>query len=214
MEQKTTLSPLIYMAFAMALIILIGIVTLRKPEYTFAISTSETHALVMEDQNSLSPAESRAIAEARTGGFRFIDLRNAYDFHQGTVAGALNLPTHSLLLPKAFDQLRSMDEEGATLVLFGHGGAAANGPWMVLRQLGFARVKVLEGGYSAYQAMLKDSGGTQEFVPEEMARYSYQDVVDSLISAAGQAVPADREKVPEKVVPVKKARSSAVEGGC
>lgn len=215
MEQKTPISPLIYMAFGMAFIIAIGLITLRKPEFSYILSPGDAHTLALDNKHNINPSEVLGLSEGELLQYQFIDLRNTYDIVRGAIPASLSIPRHSLLLSGSWEVLQELNEEGRTIVLYDGDGSTVNGPWFVLSQLGLDKLKILTGGYAAYQAAsLAPKDSLPALQQPEQARYAFQSIVDSIVSAAGQPLPAAKEKKPEKVVTVKRARSSAIEGGC
>lgn len=221
MEEKTTISPLIYMAFGMALIILVGIITLRKPSHNYALSVEETHAYILEAQHAISPQDASTIANDKLTSFQFIDLRDEIAYGKGAVPGAINLPQHSLLMEESYGLIEGLTKDSVTIILYGADGLQANGPWMILSQLGFNNIRVLTGGYPGFSQTAdtsKTAASSQSGMYTDVARYDYQGIIDAFVAQSGRgggsAAGAERVKRAEKVVPAKKAKQSAVEGGC
>ncbi len=75
-------------------------------------------------------------------GSQFIDLRSSAEFAMGSIDNAINIPTQNLLEPAHKTTLNQADK---TFILFGNSELAANGPWILLRQLGYNNIKVLQG---------------------------------------------------------------------
>jgi len=216
METPTRIQPLLIPAFAMALLILIGLVTLRKPDFPYALSVEETHAAVMDTPDELDPSQAMELLAGMSGPFQFIDLRNEYEFNTGHVQGAIQIPVHALLHEEHFGKLQAMDDEGIKLVLYGSTLQQANGAWMVLKQLGFRHVVLLRGGYPALLAEEDSLSSTVPFPGDEDARFDFAAIMEE--AGAGKAEPQPAletpERRPEAIVPTQRPRKSAVEGGC
>ena len=143
MEKRTNIRPLVYMAIPLAIIILIGVVTLRKPDLEYIMSIENIHEHVLTPGDEIYPWDAQTIAAEDQERFQFIDLRNEYEFSLGAIGNAINIPQHSLLLDDNIDILESMEEDSVIMILYGHNQLQANGPWMILKQLGFSNIRTL-----------------------------------------------------------------------
>lgn len=162
----------------------------------------------LSSDNLISPE-----AAAKPGAaYRFIDLRSPAAFEQGHIEGAVNIPVQHLLDP---ENLRQFREKGVTFVLYGSNQREANGPWMLLNQMGLDNVKVLQGGFDYISAATTDS--TASYLAET-PRYNYaqvfkEGIVKEQLSTTPPkpAAPAAKPKV---IVPKKKVVKEEVEEGC
>ena len=100
-----------------------------------------------------------------------------------------------------------------TVVLYGQDQLEANGPWMILRQMGYENVKVLMGGYHYFTTGPLDFYDMPEipkYLVEEPA-YDFYGVMETLGSRQPDEIISDQ---PEVVIPTRKKKESVVEGGC
>lgn len=217
-QRKTNIKPLVYMAFGLAIIIIIGFITLNQPEYEYSMSLEETHQSLLEAGTPVSPEAAAGFKAGESGDVQFIDLRNEYEYNIGHIDGAIHIPRHSLLKEDNYEILQGLMEDGVQIILYGSNSSQANGPWMILCQLGMDNVNFLEGGYEAF---LKAKTGeayalTTRGTKEELPAYDYRSLVDSIISeySGGMLERAEPEPRPEPVVPVKRQKQTKIEGGC
>lgn len=227
MEIRTNINPLIYPAFGLAAIILIGLFTLHKPEFEYTMSLDETHQYVMVPGDEIYPFDAMQILQEDKPGFQFIDLRNEYEFNLGHLPNAINIPQYSLLKEDFTDMLEGLEEDSVMIVLYGRDQSQANGPWMLLKQLGYKNVRLLMGGYN-YYAALQDSNFVENEIPRyytEQNWYDYQSIIDKVVADAQEALTKNEASTelqaapkpkpqPEPVIPVKKAKQAVIEGGC
>ena len=110
-----------------------------------------------------------------------------------------------------FQELKSSKTEA---IFYGADQLEANGPWMLMKQLGFDNLKVLQGGYSFYKTLpLSDS-----LMKVQAGSWLAENPAINIESfkaggnQAGSKAEPVADKKAEKVVPVKK--SAARGGGC
>ena len=139
-----------------------------------------------------------------------IDLRRPYAFEKGHLDGALNIPVAQLLDRGNWRILR----KSHTILLLGETAAQANGPWLLLTQLGLENVKVLDADYPASTAGAPGS---------ESARYDYASIFKQATQRHASEVEAGKPKQVEQrpakkqIVPAKKPAPKAgnpAEEGC
>ena len=113
------------------------------------------------------------------------------------------------------DNLDIFEDTSFTYVLYGPDQLDANGPWMVLKQMGYSNFKILQGGYDKYL-----SGET---VPEgDLAMYDYDKILQEAVKEisdlqkAVEAPPAPKPvaKKKVKVIPKKVVEEVEEEEGC
>lgn len=184
-------------------------------EAAYEASPEATLQAVLADDYLVSPEE--AGEWNGDAAYQFVDLRSPAMFSRGHIDGAVNIPTQNLLEPANKEQLSA---DNKTFILYADTELAANGPWMLLRQLGYDNVKVLQGGYGYWTDWEQDG----EYLTET-ALYPY----DSLFTLAvkrtqmeeealrAKPVVVDRGPAPapkKEVVPKKKPVVEEEEEGC
>lgn len=163
--------------------------TLERPSYK--ISSEELLHAALSADYLLSPDDAWALLE--DPDYLFIDLRSPTEFALGHIDGAINIPTPYLLNPVQKSKFKDPAKE---VVLYGKDQLAANGPWMLLRQLGYHNIKVLQGGY----AYFSDLEAADDYAAEQ-ARFPY----DLIFAAATQRTRLEEESLRAKSIVVKQA---------
>jgi len=194
-------------------ILLIGFITLSRPDFEYGYTTSETLEQILSFEDEMIPDEAVEIVSNQTPGYVFIDIRNPYEYVKGNIEGSVNIPFQNFLADVNIEYFDKMMTDSVILVVYGWNQTEANGPWMTLKQLGYSNVKILLGGYGFYSGetfdMYSESEIPQYFVEE--AKYNYQEIMESF--ANGSAL-IESSNSQETIIPVRKKKKSAVEGGC
>lgn len=175
----------------------------------FALSTEEALALALSSDYKVSPGEGAKLIGS--GDYTFVDIRPASEYAKGHLDGALNIPLQNLLDKESRE---FFSQNGKTIVVYGKDEAEANGPWMLLRQLGYENVKLLEGGYQYQQA--PDS---VQYLPPEQPHYDFAAIMARAIEEDRKEEEATRPKpapqpvvqAPKEIIPQKKDKPKVVE---
>ena len=81
----------------------------------------------------------------------FLILEILFKYGRGHIPGAENISSIDLLKEENIERFEQLKKDGMTVVVYADNQLDANGPWMVLRQLGYDNVKILLGGYNYYK---------------------------------------------------------------
>ncbi|HKJ78574.1 MAG TPA: rhodanese-like domain-containing protein, partial [Prolixibacteraceae bacterium] len=137
-------------AVAFVVIILIALISISQPEHPYELSQEETLEIVLASaEMEVIPEEIKFLKENSSVTLYIIDLRSQEEFGIGHIEGAMNIPQSSILEEENMEFFQSLDST-RTAILYGRDQIQANGPWMILKQLGIDNVKVLKGGYQYY----------------------------------------------------------------
>ena len=203
-----------FAVFFFVIIIVIGFVTLSKPDFEYETTPEETLEYVLSYDDEMSPEDAEDIIWNETAGYQFVDLRNPNEFIQGHVENAINIPGQSVLTDENIAYFDQMSEDSLTVILYAYDQTEANGPWMLLKQLGYNNVKILLGGYGYYSGETFDIFSESE-IPQyliEEPKYNFAEIMETLSSGAVNMVADDAQ--PEVVIPTRKKKKSVIEGGC
>ena len=108
-----------------------------------------------------------------------------------------------------FDDYKNKD---ITVILFGDDQQEANAPWMILSQLGYTNLKVLEGGYH-YFAKLKGKG-QHDVNPQYKAEEPAMDFAAFVKDMSGGKKIGNISSQPEQIIAIPRQKKSATAGGC
>jgi rhodanese-related sulfurtransferase len=195
-----------------AAILVIGLVTLKKPEVSYTRSADETLGVIISSEDVISPEEMIQIMQQTDSRYFLVDVRNPVEFHKSHIGQAVNIPVQDILNRQNLKTFTKLSKDGVTIVLVGKDQLEANGAWLILKQTGYDNVRVMPGGYDYYA----DKGISNNSFTEipanvaEKARCDFKAVLSSFGSVNSSVV----TKTPEPVNIIKKEKKSATEGGC
>ncbi len=194
-----------------AVIIVIGLVTLSKPRLSYVLTPQQTIDLVTYDEGFVFPYELEDILNKTIDTVIVVDIRNTFQFGRGHIPGAENISAVELLSKESIKRLKQLQDANQAILIYGNNLTEANGPYMVLRQIGFSNVKVLMGGYDYYkewQDMLADSYGDDSYFMGA-ADFDYAEVAENTNISAEN----DNDSKPA-VTFQRKKKAKVAEGGC
>ena len=198
--------PLIIIFFVV--IVIIGFLTMQKPERKFVISVDQMQKEVLKRNETIKPSEAITISESNNDAYRFIDLRNPHDFIKGHINGAINIPKQ-YLLSEEYDKL--IQDTSKINILYSGTHDDACGPWMILKQLGYNNNRILLGGYKLYKKAEKLTAqiNPKDYL-DESPKYDYAKIVKS---TSGSVVFGSTKKK-KKITIKRKKKKKGAEGGC
>jgi rhodanese-related sulfurtransferase len=194
-----------------AIILVIGLLTIKKPAMQFTRSIDETLGLITSSGDIITAKELRTGAVVSSGNLLLVDLRSPVDYQKSHIDGAVNIPIQDILDLQNLENFEKPGEGSKIVVLYGNGQVDANSAWLILKQLGYDNVKVLSGGYEYYMTLATDQGNAEnaEFMVENPI-VNYSDELKKL----GTTSVTSGEKKPEAVKIIKREKKTAAEGGC
>jgi rhodanese-related sulfurtransferase len=205
----------IFLSALLAVIVIIAILSSTgKPQINYRLSPQEVFKTLSDKSNQVSPLAVYDQVKKGNKSQVLVDVRNSDEFAKGHIEGAVNIPVLELLQKRSLSFFKELNGSKQVAILYGEDQLQANGPWMLLKQIGFENIKVLEGGYAFYKTLpLPDSllkikeadwkVETQQIDTSQFGKHA---------QAASEAASATAKKAPEKVIPVKKKGSTG--GGC
>ena len=207
--KRLTISLLIFL-----LIIIIGFITIQKPQYVYKAGPEEMIEVIFSLGNEMTPEEAISHARESNPNYIFIDLRPPYDFIKGHIENAINIPLTRLIEKSTLKTFDKYTNDSVCMVLYGNNQTEANGPWMILKQLGYSNVKVLLGGYNCYSKKpgdLEKIPGSPDYYVEK-PRYDFAKIAAESASSISSADQVTKPAMP--VIPVRRKKKKMVSGGC
>jgi rhodanese-related sulfurtransferase len=171
-------------------------------------------------QGAISPEKAwKAIGKMGVDTL-FIDLRHPDQFSVGHIPGAVNIPASQAARmenQKFFD-----DDPGSILILYSGNQLEANGTWMLLRQMGYDNILVLEGGYEFFQEYYHSFLGGSPLpltYRAETPRFDLPAIAATPVKVkagmtGSESSVTGKPSAGEKIIPVKKQKKTVSEGGC
>ena len=200
--------------FIFILVIVIGLLTINRPDLKFSMSMEEAIEQVILNEDEMYPEDLVGIIEMEEPGYVLIDLRNPYEFMKSHINGAVNIPSNSILDKANLKMFKQHLADSVTVVVYGQTQLEANGPWMILKQMGFQNIKVLMGGYHYFTTGpldFYDMPEVPEYLVEEPA-YDFFGVMETLGSRSFEEEESGEQ--PQVVIPTRKKKENVIEGGC
>jgi rhodanese-related sulfurtransferase len=198
---------------AFVLVLIIGLVTFKRPEVKYSLTPSQSLALLNDTSAVITPDQVAELLKDSSGKIVFIDVRNSIDFGMGHLKNAVNIPVRELFSKESRRIFHDLSKSDQIALLYGETQQQANGPWIMLRQTGYNNVKLFTGNYSQLDPASSDS------LVKLLPQFSETPLIDTV---ALKSVSVSVAKGPDKdntvktakkaVLPVKKAASSG--GGC
>jgi rhodanese-related sulfurtransferase len=202
--RRLTIAAVVFVA-----IILVGLLSLRRPDIEYQLSQDEMMDLVLSGTHTITTEEARSLIERKNPEYVFIDLRSENIFERGTLPGAINIPVSDILEPRNLEFFKTTEGDSVQVILFAEDQQEANGPWMLLRQIGIENVKVLMGGYESMTVTLSNRSDTGHFLPEEPI-LNYAEFMEKL----GMTPTTQEDSQPIQIQTVLRKKKTVVEGGC
>lgn len=196
-----------------AALVLIGVLALKRTAFDYSLSADEMVNQILLREGEITPEEAGRIIAFEETEYQLIDLRNPFEYQKGYLGNALNIPGKRILEKEFLNLFQSFNRDSIKVVLYGSYPVDTNGPWMILKQLGFTNIWILPWGYnylSSRSTGTDEKSRIPEFSPEDI-RYD----IPSIITAARSGLPDESEISDlEQIIPVRKKKKSVTEGGC
>ncbi len=212
MDELNKTNRLTIIVVAFVLVIVIGLITFRRPDVKYILTPAESLTLLNNPELAITPAQAIAALKDSAGKTIFIDVRNSIDFINGHVKNAINIPVRELFSDQNKKVLRDIEKAGQTVVLYGETEQQANGPWLMLRQTGYKNVLLFTGTFAQLDVAHSDS--LNKLLPQLSETPLIDTAALKLVSspAAANNTAETPKPVKKVVIPVKKVKSSG--GGC
>ncbi len=192
------------------LVVLIGILTFRKPVYVFENNTATTlekiiakdYILTLDEFNSEDPSQ-----------YFLIDVRSNFEFAKGHIKDAINISTHQAFDDSTTEMLRTIKNGNKTIIVYGKNPDEADSAWMLLYQLGYENIKILcvQTNYINNKFEVKN-------YPLEKPIVNYAQVMKLAKSTTANTKESkkviSKPKAPKKVIIKPKKKKRVPEGGC
>ncbi len=192
------------------LIVIMALLAYKRPIHIYAVNTEHTLEKIVSKDYFVS------LKEINNPDYVLIDVRSHFEFEKGHLENAVNIHTSEILLDnskKVFDELK---ENGKTVVLYASNTNEASPTFLILYQLGYNNVKILnvENSYSNNQLITKSidveksNADIKNFIAESVKKAKK-------VSKKNVKRPvATVKKAPKKIITVKKKKKAPAEGGC
>ena len=211
MKELTRTKRLTYVTVIIILVIIIGVMSTKQPRLVYQLTPQESLLAVLSLEDEIFPEDVASVFEYEDPGYVVVDIRNPYEYYKGHLQTAVNIPVPDLLSEENIRFFKQLEQDSMTVILYGQDQLEANGPWMVLKQLGFDNIKVMLGGYGYYTTNSLDIYDMPD-IPEYLVEEPNYDFAE--ISSQNNVIEATESKPAQKITTIRKKKKAAVEGGC
>lgn len=190
------------------LVIIISVLTFKKPEFNFTNSSEKTLEFVANHSHILSFTN---FLELDKDSYLLIDVRSSFDYSKGHMENAVNIPKSQLLDPIATNIFKDAVSTEKTMILYGENPETANSSCLLLYQLGYEELKLLSV-QSYYENKEFHIAGLE--VEKPLFDYA-QTMKKASIQPVKKVTPVKKPTpVKKKVVTKPKKKKKMPEGGC
>jgi rhodanese-related sulfurtransferase len=213
MKELNKTNRLTIVVVAIVLVFVTGILTLQKPDLKYSFTPAQSLEMLGDSSGYLTSGKALAIIAANDGKTVLIDVRNSIAFDRGHVKDARNIPVRELFSKQSLSFLKEVEKGQQTILLYGETPRQANGPWIMLRQLGFKNVAFINSTFGQISSAENDTIAKNPSLLNEVP------LIDTAALKKLSASSSPSEKTVENPVPVKKTvKPAKVEpasgGGC
>jgi rhodanese-related sulfurtransferase len=200
-----------FIILGLASLFVIGFVFSKelKESKKYVLNESESQILekVLNKQQFISPVELSKQIKAENSSIILVDIRNPLNYRKGKIGDAINIPFQQILDSKWAE---FFNDSTNLKILYCNLDIYANEAWMLLDQLGYRNIKVLEGGYDFWKENVdKNNNVKNSEAHDEIPAYKYK---DEMLKAGNGAAPTQQENAPPVQITVKK--KGGPKGGC
>lgn len=189
------------------LIVLIAVLSFERPKHLYKVNSANTLEKIISTDYFV------ALADINNPNSVLVDVRSQFEFENGHLENAVNIPTAEILSTKNSDVFKEIKENNKTAVLYGTDPNEVNAPFMLLYQLGYDNLKILT---------IKNSYVDNKLVTKNVEiENSAADIKAFIAESVKKANEATKKKVivrkpkpVKKVIKVKKKKKAPAEGGC
>lgn len=214
MKELTNTRRLTLAILVFVLILVVGFLTFQKPEFQYILGSQEILQELSNEENEITPDFINDIIVKNDPSYVFIDLRNPFEYNRGYIGEAINIPVSEILADASISLFDEMKENSITPVLYGKDQMEANGPWMLLTQLGYNNVKILLGGYN-YFSQNENSIENNSEMPDYQVEIPVSNFAETLRNSTFSNDKTSKNKNGAKqIIPVKRKNKTKTAGGC
>ena len=185
------------------LVVLIAVLSYKRPKHIYSINA----------QNTLEKIESAdyfvSLNEINNTENFLIDIRNQFEFEKGHLENAINIYAPEILNKQNSEIFDQFKEDDKTAILYGTNPNEVIAPYLLLYQLGNNNIKILAAEISYSQNKL-----ITKYVEIEKSVADVNAFINESVKKAAVKPKPIIKKVPRKVLPIKKKKKRAPEGGC
>lgn len=200
-------------ALVIMIILIVIIIVSYRPVVNYKLSKEQMISLLKDRSQYVLATELDSLIGQNSGKMIIVDVRTYEEFNKGHIKDAINIPVLNLLDKKVLSFFKDINDSGQEIIICGSDQQHANGPWLLLKQVGVQNVKVLQGGYQFYRySSMNDSLAINEQLSGVEKSILDTASMRKTITAPTLPVLVKPKVKKEKIIPVKQEES--IGGGC
>ena len=161
-------------AIVAILVIIIALLSYKRPKHIYKVNTKDTLEKITTYDYFIG------LDKINNPDYVLIDLRNKYEFEKGHLKNAIHIYAPEILNEINSDILNDLKEDSKTAILYGTNPNEAISTYMLLYQLGYNNLKILNVENSYYQNKLisknidieKSTSNINAFIAESIKKAS------------------------------------------
>ncbi|HER40423.1 MAG TPA: hypothetical protein ENO10_04300 [Salinimicrobium catena] len=185
------------------LAVLVGLLMYERPENMYAVNAKKTLENLTNMDYFMSMEKVRELDVA------LVDIRSPFEFEMGHLENAINIPAADILKEENKAVFQEYKASEKLVVLYGKNVEEANIPFLLLYQLGYDNLKLL----NVENTFLHDKMITQPTIVEKPIA-NIRAFIDESVKNSNKKGEVKEIPVPKRIVTIKKKKKKPVEGGC
>ncbi|MBN2682803.1 MAG: rhodanese-like domain-containing protein [Bacteroidales bacterium] len=181
-----------------------------KESKKYVLNESESQILekILNKQQFINPVELSKLIESKNETFVLVDIRNPLNYRKGKIGDAINIPFQQIIDSKWAEFFK---DSASLKILYCNLDIYANEAWMLLDQLGYRNIKVLEGGYDFWKENVdKNNKVKNSEAHDEIPAFKYKE--EMMKAGNGDTTNLKQENTPPIQITIKK--KGGPKGGC
>ena len=190
------------------LVIIISLLTFKKPEFIFTNSSEKTLEFVNDHSHIIALADFQKLD---ADSYVLIDVRSNFDYSKGHIGHAVNIPKSQILDPKSIKIIKTAVSSDKPLIVYGENPETANTACLLLFQLGYEQQKLL-----SIQSFYDNKQFHIASLEVEKPLLDYSETMKTASIQIVQKVTPKAKPQPKKkkVITKPKKKKKMPEGGC
>lgn len=190
------------------LVVIISLLTFKKPEFNFVNSSQNTLEFVHNHNHVISLTDFQKLD---TTSYLLIDVRSNFDYAKGHISHAINIPKSQILNPESIRVIQTAVSGSKPLIVYGENPEKANTASLLLFQLGYEQLKLLS---------IKSYYDNKQFhiaaLEVEKPKFDYLETMKKASIQHVQKIAPKPKPQPKKkkVITKPKKKKKMPEGGC
>lgn len=206
MEKKKTQLLSYGIASLVVAVIIITAIAINHSDLPYKLTPQEALDQLKNKDNFIDPMVTFDKAAPKTV---FIDVRNPHDYAFNHLENAINIPAERILQEDYLENIREIEENDNTIILYGSVPQQVAGPWMLLKQVGISNLKMYAGTFDQLMSNEPVAASIYNEIPVIDTTALSKKVEPALKVSAPKAPAPKKEVVPLRVEPAPESG-----GGC